>query len=120
MKKPAKTDAVFFELVKAARQMRTVTYPELAKSAGLAESGVGMGYPLGYIRDAVCRPRGLPWLTVIAVSGKTGRPGDSFLPTGAEMDPDDLEVWRRAMVLHVFATDWRGVECGPPLTKGAL
>ena len=53
MKKPAKTDAVFSELVKAARQMRTVTYPELAKIAGLAPSGVGMGRPLGYIRDEV-------------------------------------------------------------------
>lgn len=110
--KPAKTDEVFSELVKAARAMRTVTYGELAERARLAKPGIGR--PLGYIRDEVCRARGLPWLTVIAVNGKTGRPGDSFLPRGAGMDPDDLEVWWRAMVLQVFATDWRGVECSPP------
>ena len=119
MKKPAKTDEVFSELVKAAQGMRTVTYRALAKSAGLAESGVGIGYPLGYIRDAVCRPRGLPWLTVIAVSSDTWLPGAAYLPTGAtiEMERGDFRVWWRAMVLQVFATDWRDVECGPPESR---
>ena len=112
--KPAKTDEVFSELVKAAREMRTVTYGELAARAKLAKPGIGQ--PLGYIRDEVCRARGLPWLTVIAVSGTTGLPSAAYLPTGAriEMDPGDFRVWWRAMVLQVFATDWRGVECGPP------
>ena len=64
--KPAKTDEVFSELVKAAQGMRTVTYGELANSAKLAKPGIGR--PLGYIRDEVCRARGLPWLTVIAVN----------------------------------------------------
>ena len=114
MTKPAKTDEVFSERVKAAQGMRTVTYWSLAKSAKLAKPGVGL--PLGYIRDEVCRARGLPWLTVIAVGSDTWLPGDAYLPTGArmEMEPGDFRVWWRAMVLQVFATDWRGVECGPP------
>lgn len=117
--KPAKTDKVFCELVKAAREMRTVTYGELAERAKLAKPGIGQ--PLGYIRDEVCRARGLPWLTVIAVSSETGLPGAAYLPSGArmEMELGDFRVWWRAMALQAFATDWRGVECGPPLTKGA-
>ncbi len=97
--------------------MRTVTYKELAKSAKLAQPGIGL--PLGYIRDEVCRARGLPWLTVIAVSSDRWLPGAAYLPTGAtiEMEPGDFRVWWRAMVLQVFATDWRDVECGPPKSR---
>ena len=110
MGKPAGTDAVFSALVEAARDMRTVTYTELGAAAGLP--AVAMGARVGYIRDAVCRPRGLPWLSVIAVTkGTAGRRG--FLPDGVNLEGTDIEVWWRAMVLHVFATDWRGIECEP-------
>lgn len=112
MEKPAGTDAVFSALVEAARNMRTVTYTELGTAAGLP--AVGMGKRVGYIRDVVCRPRGLPWLSVIAVSKGTWRPGGGFLPDGVSLDGTDVEVWWRAMVLQVFATDWRGLRCEPP------
>lgn len=112
MKKPKGTDAVFTALVESARRMRTVTYEDLGAAAGLP--AVSMGSRVGYIRDAVCRPRGLPWLSVIAVSKKTGRPGNAFLPDGMSLDDQDLETWWRAMVLLVFSTDWSGVECRPP------
>ena len=111
MGKPAGTDAVFSALVEAARNMRTVTYTELGAAAGLP--AVAMGARVGYIRDVVCRPRGLPWLSVIAVTKGTGRPGGGFLPDGVNLEGTDIEVWWRAMVLQVFATDWRGIECEP-------
>ena len=111
--KPKGTDAVYAELVKAARDMRTVPYGALAKAAALAQPGIGV--PLGYIRDQVCRPRGLPWLTVIAVS-KRGRPSEAYLPNdpSVRIDAADQHIWWRAMVLLVFATPWQEIKCEPP------
>lgn len=106
--KPAGTDAVLRKLLEAALDMRTVTYSELGEAAGLP--AVAMGARVGYVRDVLCRPRGLPWLSVIAVSKKTRRPGDAFLPNGMNLDNAEVEVWWRAMVLQVFATDWNRVE----------
>ena len=113
MAKPKGTDTVYAELVKAARDMRTVTYGALAKTAGLAQPGIGS--PLGYIRDEVCRPRGLPWLTVIAVSAR-GLPSGAYLPSDSTMslEPDDQRIWWRAMALQVFATPWHEIACEPP------
>lgn len=102
--KQAGTDAVFRKLVEAARDMRTVTYEELAKEAKIIPLSVGAR--VEYIRDVFCRPRGLPWLSVIAVSKRTGRPGDKFLPDGMSINESEIEVWWRAMVLQVYATDW--------------
>jgi len=110
MTKPERTDAVYAALVKAAGDLRTVTYGELGDAAGIHHRHVRTR--VGYIRDAVCRPRGLPWLSVLAVNAKTRRPGDSFLPSGAETDPDDL-FWR-GMAIQVFLTDWSGIPCEPP------
>ena len=113
--KPARTDEVFRHLASVARDMRLVTYGELANEVGLA--AVGIGQPLGWIRDEVCRARGLPWLTAIAVA-QNGLPSGAFFPddSGISLDPenrDDFRVWWRAMVLQVFATDWSTVECRP-------
>ena len=113
--KPAMTDDVFRHLASAARDMRIVRYIDLASDVGLA--AVGIGQPLGYIRDEVCRARGLPWLTAIAVA-KDGLPSAAFFPddSGISLDLEnrgDFKVWWRAMVLQVFATDWSTVECGP-------
>ena len=109
---PARTEEVFRVLKEAARKMRTVEYGDLAEEVGLAKPGVGM--PLGYIRDELCRARGLPWLTALAVSRINGLPGGSFLPDGISLPKDDFPVWWRAMVLQVFATDWAEVELPPP------
>ncbi len=106
MQMPAKTDKVFEHLKRCAKQMRTVTYGELAEAAGLAPSGIG--YQLGYIRDSVCRERGLPWLTAIAVNKDTWRPGHSFLPEGVSVGRDEELLWR-GMVLQVFTHDWEDV-----------
>jgi hypothetical protein len=108
---PAKTEAVFEYVKKCAVEMRTVTYKEVAEQVGLV--AVGMAFPLGYIRDHVCRPRGLPWLNVIVVSGgPTKRPGEKFLPPKFEF-ADSEELFWRGMVLQVFAYPWKDVSFNP-------
>ena len=86
-----------------------MTYGEVAHSVGLGPRGIGQ--PLGYIRDVVCRERGLPWLNAIGVSKNTKRPGDSFLPEGVAIGNDEENLWR-GMVLQVFAYNWSNVEFG--------
>lgn len=110
---PAKTEDVFHRLTEAAREMRVVTCGDLGHDVGLAP--VGLGKPLGYIRDQVCRARGLPWLTAIAVA-RNGLPGEGFLDNGMSLGgPDDFRTWWKAMVLCVYATDWSTVELRPGL-----
>src|SRR5687768_7155451 len=99
----AKSKEVFEFLKKCAAQMRTVSYGEIAESVRLAPTGIG--YQLGYIRDNICRERGLPWLNAIGVNKTTWRPGDSFLPDGFARGRDEERMWR-GMVLQVFAYDW--------------
>jgi hypothetical protein len=103
---PAGTSQIFEHLKRCASEMRTVTYGELAEISGLAAQGTNV--PLGYIRDHVCRARGLPWLNALAVNKASRRPGDSFLPAGVAMGKDDELLWR-GMVLQVFAFDWSTV-----------
>lgn len=111
-KVPAKTADVLQVLKTAAREMRTVTYAELAQRTGLAQPGVGQ--PLGYIRDEVCRARDLPWLTALAVKKQTRLPGGSFFPDdagmSADLESDDFRNWWQAMVMRVYAWDWSSVE----------
>src|SRR5690348_244004 len=104
---PAKTNEVFTYLQMCANEMRTVTYGEVAQAVGLVAAG--MGRPLGYIRDQVCRARGLPWLNAIAVNTDDRRPGKSFLPDEVSLSNDDQERMWRGMVLQVFAYDWSTV-----------
>jgi alkylated DNA nucleotide flippase Atl1 len=101
---PAKTREVFEYLKECAEQMRTITYGEIANEVGLAKPGVGR--PLGYIRDEICRRRGLPWLNAIAVNLRTSRPGDGFIPEDITLHSDDEEILWRGIVLQVFAYDW--------------
>ena len=107
MTTPAKTQEVFEYLKKCASEMRTVTYGEIAEVTGLAPQGTAR--PLGFIRDQVCRERGLPWLNAIAVNATTRRPGDSFLPAGIAVGRDEERMWR-GMVLQVFVFDWEQIK----------
>jgi hypothetical protein len=102
---PAKTSAVFDLLKKHAGEMQTITYGEIAHDVGLANEEVGQ--PLSYIRDHICRHRGLPWLDALAVNRHTMRPSQGFL-LGLELGGDEERFWR-GMVLQVFAYDWSGV-----------
>ena len=100
---PAKATDVFEYLKQCADDMRTVEYAEIARETGLATLGIGR--PLGYIRDEICIPRGLPWLNMIAVNKASGRPGDSFLPDEIDLGASKELLWR-GMVLQVFSYDW--------------
>ncbi|HLL06115.1 MAG TPA: hypothetical protein VK539_36425 [Myxococcaceae bacterium] len=107
MKIPKKSREVFEYLKVCAKEMRTVNYKEVADAVGLA--AVGLGNQLGYIRDRICRKRGLPWLNAIAVNKGSRRPGDSFLPASVSIDQADEERLWRGMVLQVFAYEWDSV-----------
>ena len=108
---PRGTEIVFEHLKIAAAAPRLVTYTELMGAAGLP--AVGAGRRLGYIHAKLSeKSPGLPWLVAIAVA-KGGLPGKGlFHDVGFELDlkDPDQRAWWRAMVLHVFATDWSGVE----------
>ncbi|HEX8691669.1 MAG TPA: hypothetical protein VF746_04565 [Longimicrobium sp.] len=106
---PKNTRAVFEHLKVLAEQMRVESYGEIAAAIGMAEgrkiAPVSLSYPLGFIRDKICRPRGLPWLNALAVNGDSWLPGDSFLPPEVAFGEDERILWRGA-VLAVFGYPW--------------
>lgn len=65
-------------LVYYARLEKTITYGELGIRIGIHHRIVR--FLLAYIRDEICRRRGLPLLNVIVVNKSTRLPGKSFLP----------------------------------------
>jgi len=67
-------------LVHAAKTLKTPTYRELADKIGIHHRV--MSKVLGYIRDDICIPRGLPLITCIVINQGTGLPGDEWLPQG--------------------------------------
>ena len=107
---PANTPRVLEFLKLCARDMRTVTYGEVAAHVGLTFTPAIIPC-LNHIRDQICRPRGLPWLPAIAVAVANRRPSEGWLPSDDARIPDGEfpELWWRGMVLQVFAADWTGV-----------
>jgi hypothetical protein len=67
-------------LVQAAKTSKTPTYGELASKIGVHHRV--LSHVLGYIRDEIIIPRGLPLINAIVVNGNTGLPGESWLPQG--------------------------------------
>ncbi len=65
-------------LVYYAHLGKPITYGELGRRIGIHHRPVR--FLLGYIRDEICRRRGLPLLNVIVVNKITRLPGQSFLP----------------------------------------
>jgi len=65
-------------LVYYAHLEKTITYGELGRRIGIHHRIVR--FLLAYIRDEICRRRGLPLLNVIVVNKSTRLPGKSFLP----------------------------------------
>ncbi len=110
---PKNTKAVYEHLTLLAKRMRVETYGEIAAAIGEDEdreiAPVSLSRPLGFIRDSICRERGLPWLNALAVSSKSWLPGDSFLPEGVAFGADQQVLWRGA-VLTVFAYPWETVK----------
>jgi len=111
-KAPKNSQAVFEYLKVLAKRMRVESYGEIAAAIGEKEereiAPVSLNYPLGFIRDKVCRPQGLPWLNALAVNGTTWLPGESFLPPDVTFGDDELILWRGA-VLAVFGYPWKSV-----------
>jgi hypothetical protein len=68
------------QLVQAAKTNKTPTYGEMAARIGVHHRV--LSYVLGYIRDEIIIPRGLPLINAIVVNGDTGLPGESWLPQG--------------------------------------
>jgi hypothetical protein len=101
-------------LKRCAAYMYTISYEDLAKEIGelrgdKGPAPVSLNQPLGFIRDKVCRPRGLPWLNALAVGKTSMIPGESFIPPGAvgtTTNPMDEFLWWRGMVLQVYAYPW--------------
>jgi hypothetical protein len=109
---PKNSRAVFEHLRRLAGQMRVESYGEIAAAIGKAEgrkiAPVSLTHPLGFIRDQICRPRGLPWLNALAVNDTTWLPGDRFLPEGVAFGDDERILWRGS-VLAVFGYPWESV-----------
>ena len=106
-KAPKNTAPVLDVLKRCARDMRTIDYGDLAQEVGLPDAR-SIRYPLGHIRDKICRAHNRPWLVALAVNAQTRRPSGSFLPEGVDLSDDD-EHWWRGMVMQVYAYDWSGV-----------
>ena len=108
---PAKTKEVFDFLKRCACQMRTVTYDEIGGKVGLTPTDVCSR--LDYIRDGICRPQELPWLTALAVGTDTDTdtrlPHDGWIPDGTPIRDGYHHTFWRGMVLQVFAIDWSNV-----------
>ncbi len=106
---PKNSQAVFEYLKLLAKRMSVETYGEIATAISAAENrnitAISLRSPLGFIRDSICRPRGLPWLNALAVNQDTRVPGDSFLPEGMTFGQDDEILWR-GVVLAVFGYPW--------------
>ena len=106
---PKNSRELFDYLVVLAGKMRTESYGEIAEGLG---SRVGrriaplsLRRPLGFIRDKICREKGIPWLNALAVNGKTWLPGASFLPSGVAFGKDEEILWR-GVVMAVFGYPW--------------
>ena len=68
-----------------------------------------MGNPLAYIEEHVCRPKGRPWITSLAVRKDTHIPGSGFKPEGFVVDDHHLAWWYEE-TQRVYAYDWSDVE----------
>lgn len=109
---PRGTEIVFEQLKRAADELRLVNYTDLMRLTRLPARVAGPRLDYIHAKLSEKRPE-LPCLVAIAVSKGSGLPsGGLFRNEGFELDmkKPGHRVWWRAMVLHVFATSWSGVE----------
>ena len=89
-------------LVEAAKRRELLTYKQLAAKVGCHHRA--LSFPLGYIRDDICRARGLPMLTAIVINQGLKRPGGSWLPEGTDqLSPPQNRLRFEAECERVFA-----------------
>ena len=107
---PAKAPEVFDYLKQCAREMRTATYGEIEEA--VKRPARFLDQELDYIRDEICIPQGLPWLSALVVNASTRLPGAGWLPNEVAVSHDHLPTVWRGIVLQVFAVDWSKVQIG--------
>jgi hypothetical protein len=91
-------------LVHYAKMRETITYGQLAKK--IDRHWRAARYFLGYIRDEICIPRGLPLITAIVVNQGSGLPGKRWLPEGTgHLTPDEYRQRYEEFRDEVFACD---------------
>lgn len=108
-----KTRMAFDHLRKCAQEGRTVTYGEIGGKIGEAGRSVSDPY-LNHIRDEICIPRGLPWISALGVNKRTGFPGQRWFPVGYPIcDGRERDFWN-GIVLQVYAVDWSKISFEKP------
>ncbi len=102
-------------LVRQAESNEPITYGDLALEMGVHHRAIR--HVLGYVRDEVCEPRGLPLLNVLVVNRETGVPGESFLPEGASerMSVEERRGRFQQELARLCSEDW-----GPLLQEFGL
>ncbi len=109
---PLNTREAWIVLAEVSKYMQTISYIDLAVEISklrpdkVQPAAVSLAVPLGYIRDSICIEHRLPWLNALAVNKQTRVPGDSFLPEGSKLPPEQEFLWWRGMVLQVHAYPW--------------
>lgn len=103
------THEIFEVLKQCAADGNTITYGNLAKRVGGVNLPPNITFPaLDDIRDKVCLPRELPWLWMLAVNQRSGRPGSgAWRGTGIKLR--DEEHWSE-ILRSVYAYDWSDIE----------
>jgi hypothetical protein len=69
-------------LIRYAQMRQTVSYKKIADIINV-NPHTELPSILGYIRDSICDPLGMPRINAIVVNATTGKPGDGFIPEGA-------------------------------------
>ena len=101
---------VFECLKRCAAKRCTATYGEIASAVGIGRFPPAVVPCLNSIRDKICIPQELPWITALAVSAKTGRPGKSWMPKGTNTDGDsECDLWRKE-VQKVYSHNWSEIK----------
>lgn len=91
-------------LIRAAREGQIITYGDLGRCIGSHHRP--LRYALGFIRDQLCIPKGLPMLNVLVVNKDTELPGESFLAGGtAHLSDQQYEVRFQEERARVFPHD---------------
>ncbi|HLO14498.1 MAG TPA: hypothetical protein VK206_06705 [Anaerolineales bacterium] len=94
-------------LIYAAQKGMTPTYQEVANKIGIHHRV--MNHALGYIRDEIVLPRGLPMINAIVINSDTRLPGESWLPQGtSHLSPEEYKQEYEKFRDMVFAYQgWR-------------
>jgi hypothetical protein len=89
-------------LVRSARQRKILSYQELTDKLGKHPHIAA--HILRCIRDEICIPRGLPYISAIVGHKNTLIPGDGFLPEGtAHLTPEEKKQKYEELRDEVFA-----------------